>query len=460
MATDSIIKEPECEDFVIDIPLVDLPLVNWPECCIYRVSKQLRNVNEKAYTPKIVSIGPFHHNGDGLKDMEMHKIGYFKNFLYRTGKSHEDLLKIIIDNEAKIRRCYSEDFFELKSKDFVQMILLDAIFIIELFCNWMVDRYKLNRNDYILRKPWLEIGIQHDLILLENQLPFFVLEKLYMFAFNDSSGCNHREEGKQIGEHKRELKRQDAPFVKLSRDYFSDYDEYGIGHQQVTKKPIGEEVKHFTDLLRYLLCSSVPDFSIDQTPLHTQYSAKKLDDAGLKFKAAKKKTLLEIQFHQNRCWYFDCSCLLSCLPFFKCCTLEVPPFEIHDYTEAVFRNLMALEQWHYPYHAYICNYVRLLDCLINTEEDVDLFVKKKVIVNMLGSNAAVAKLINTLCDQITEANSCYHDIAQKLNDHYDYPFNHMLATLTRVYFPDIWRGTATVVGLIVLGFTLWNFSKA
>jgi hypothetical protein len=139
--------------------------------------------------------------------------------------------------------------------------------------------------------------------------------------------------------------------------------------------------------------------------------------------------------------------------------LEVPPFQIHDHTEAIFRNLMALEQWHYPHNAYICNYVRLLDFLIDTEEDVDLLVKKKVIVNLLGSNAAVATLINKLGDEITETTSCYYDVAKNLNEHYDYPLNQILATLTREYFPNIFRGTATIVGLIVLGFTLWNFFK-
>jgi hypothetical protein len=54
MASESIRKEPECEDFVTNIQ-PDLPSRMWPECCIYRVPKQLRNVNEKAYTPKIVS---------------------------------------------------------------------------------------------------------------------------------------------------------------------------------------------------------------------------------------------------------------------------------------------------------------------------------------------------------------------------------------------------------------------
>jgi hypothetical protein len=38
----------------------------------------------------------------------------------------------------------------------------------------------------------------------------------------------------------------------------------------------------------------------------------------------------------------------------------------------------------------------LLDCPIETEEDVNLLVKKKVIVNLLGSNTEMADLINKL----------------------------------------------------------------
>ena len=74
--------------------------------------------------------------------------------------------------------------------------------------------------------------------------------------------------------------------------------------------------------------------------------------------------------------------------------LEIPSFTVQDATECVIRNLMALEQFHYPRKAYICNYIVLLDHLINTAEDVDLLVEKKVFVNWLGSNKAVATLIN------------------------------------------------------------------
>jgi hypothetical protein len=118
---------------------------------------------------------------------------------------------------------------------------------------------------------------------------------------------------------------------------------------------------------------------------------------------------------------------------------------------------MALEQCHYPSEAYICSYVWLLDRLIDTEKDVDLLVKKKVIANNLGNNAAVATLINELSYQIVATTSSYDDIARKLNGRYENRWVHLLATLKREYFPNIFRGTATIVGLIVLAFTFLQF---
>lgn len=137
--------------------------------------------------------------------------------------------------------------------------------------------------------------------------------------------------------------------------------------------------------------------------------------------------------------------------------LEVPNFVVDDRAKCLYRNLMALEQCHYPSEAYICCYITLWDALINTEKDVDLLVDRKVIVNALGSNEAVATLVKKIGQQIAKNDSYFHILAKELNVHCDNFWNRHMASLTSVYFPDIWRGTATVVGLIVLGFTLWGF---
>jgi len=97
MASDFIGEKLESNDVLIDLPLVMEPPLR-PGCCIYRVPKNLCKINKAASTPKLVSGGPFHYCLKELRDMEKHKLRYFKDFLFRTRKSQEDLLRIIQDN--------------------------------------------------------------------------------------------------------------------------------------------------------------------------------------------------------------------------------------------------------------------------------------------------------------------------------------------------------------------------
>ena len=140
-------------------------------------------------------------------------------------------------------------------------------------------------------------------------------------------------------------------------------------------------------------------------------------------------------------------------------SLVIPPFEINHGTEHIFRNIMALEQCHYPKEAYICNYIVLLDFLINTRDDAELLVDKKIIVHSLGSSKEVAKMVNKLGKEIVEKNSCYLQVAESLNEHYENWWNKNIASLKTVYFRDIWRGSATFVGIIVLLVTVGNFLR-
>ncbi|XP_050282429.1 UPF0481 protein At3g47200-like isoform X2 [Quercus robur] len=384
-------KELQCEEIIIDITVQVLQEPMWgSECCIYKVPKRLRKVKEEAYTPKLVSIGPVHCNNDELKDMkimETLKNRYFKKFFSRTKKIQEDFEKIVEGNKDKIRHCYAEEIPLPEGKNFVDMILLDSIFIIELFLR---SEAKEEENDYILSKPWLKDGVRQDLILLENQRYFF-----------------------------------HPPDQKL-----------------------GDPIEH-------------------------RHSATKLEMAGLIFQTQKEeRSLLNVQIQKGNSFSeifpcFNCSWLMHCLPCLKKISilermqtrLVVPHFVVDNKTEDLFRNLMALEQCHYPNEAYICNYVLLLDFLINNKDDVELLVEEGIIVNSLGSNKAVADMVNKLGHEIVEKSSYYHEVAEDLNKYYRNWWNQNMASLKTVYFRDIWRGTATVVGIIVLVVTVMNFLR-
>nr|XP_023891757.1 UPF0481 protein At3g47200-like [Quercus suber] len=429
--------------------IIDVREPNWdPKCCIYSVPKRLRNVNKKAYTPKLISIGPVHHNNCELKDMQELKKEYLEVFFRRTGKSREDFEKIINKNEVDICGCYAKVISLPKEKDFVNMILLDSIFIIELFLRNYED--PKDEKDYILTKPCLKDGIMQDLILLENQLPFFILDRLY-----DLSGFTGIPKG----------------FLTLACKYFFDRKKLPDDKELSTDEMKG--VKHFTDLHRRFYHPpeyGIGDHNTDQQP----HSATKLDNAGLifekweppgqkqkKYSLEEKRRLLDIQFEPNSacCRCINCSWPTVCLKKFPCLKqfqirLVIPEFVVHDRIEEIFRNLMALEQCHYPDEAYICNYIKLLDFLINREEDVELLVDKKIIVNSLGSNLAVAKMINNLCREIVGTKSYYSKVTEDLDKYYNSSWNKNMASLRNVYFRDIWRSTATVAGSLLPLITL------
>uniref|UniRef100_A0A0A8ZUE9 Uncharacterized protein n=1 Tax=Arundo donax TaxID=35708 RepID=A0A0A8ZUE9_ARUDO len=44
----------------------------WARLSVYRVPKYLRDGDERAYTPQVVSIGPLHHGRRRLREMERH----------------------------------------------------------------------------------------------------------------------------------------------------------------------------------------------------------------------------------------------------------------------------------------------------------------------------------------------------------------------------------------------------
>ncbi|XP_073259784.1 UPF0481 protein At3g47200-like [Populus alba] len=342
------------------------------------------------------------------------------------------------------------------------MILWDAVFIFELFLKHRElkedkksqgkkdteeyqEKYKY---DYIIAKPWLRAAIRRDLILLENQLPFWILDDLYgIVSKYIITGCSCPPETDKTCCSC--LPKTDCccpciTFPALARTFFKKYNK--SNNNTSPEKPL-----HFTDLVRSFF---LPKETSPEKPLHftdpvrccllpkkpstrIELRATRLDQAGVKFMPKADEYLIKI-----RSWTEDDS--------IKKGELHVPTLKIDDHTDCIFRNLMALEQCHYPYEAFIRGYVIFLDCLVDSKEDVDLLIKNEVIVNKLGESDDVAKLINKLCKEITEVSSLYDNTAKGLNDYYESWYNNWKTYLRRQYFKNVWVGTGTVVGFLVV----------
>ncbi|PQM43193.1 hypothetical protein Pyn_39025 [Prunus yedoensis var. nudiflora] len=443
--------------------------------CIYRIPSKLRNVKDEAYTPQLISIGPFHHGNPKLGDMESHKKKYYENFCQRTSRKKEELENFIREKEYEILRCYAGSI-ELDI-DFVKVILIDACFILELFLrNCQTEKHE---NYYILRSPLLRKAVEQDLILFENQLPYPLLQGLYDFANPTYSSSNPRKNVQEKEEpddlqhclpcfqpcfpfsrsttsddHRIEIEKTepayDHPFLKLTCEFFKEYTKL---------QPIenGVHVKHFTDLVRYFLWPIEKMTWVgngDCIPTKSIYDVRKLKEAGVKFRPNEGSERFIIKRGEDH----KCTFKMAC---FRNMNLKLTKFWARYEVECVIRNVMALEQFMYPKKAYVCSYFLMLDQLVDTVEDVNALIESEVIVNLLGSSNAVAKLINSLCEQIMDGRSCYADICKQLNEHYEISFcNRNISILKRVYFKDLWTGSSTIVGLFVLFFSIIGTIKS
>ncbi|KAJ7960485.1 hypothetical protein O6P43_020919 [Quillaja saponaria] len=422
-ATTPVANEGHLEELVLDVEAMLLKMAESPlpprtECCImYQVPPTIREINEEAYTPKVISIGPFHFGNKKFQYMERFKLSYFNSFLGRVTNQIDlkSLISYIKELEPRVRGCYANNI-ELNRNQLVKLILVDACFILELFWRSHCGN-RWTDEDSVLLKPWLSTTIRLDLLLLENQLPFFVLEKIFERAF---ASLQNNDEFPSL--------------IKFTFDYFDHYNQIGL--DPVVNR--GIKIKHFTDLVRKFLLPPPDELPVrvDRNRYIHLPTATELAGAGLKFKASSSECLIDLRFSTE--------------------SLEIPRFKVDGHTEILFRNLLALEQCHYPHESYIIDYIGMMDFLINTAQDIDILVKSGVLVNWLGDSDAAANLFNNLLEKITQVNYSknYLCLYDNLNAFYEGLFNNCMATLNRDYCNTHWKKIASVGAVVLLLLTI------
>ncbi|XLR30334.1 UPF0481 protein At3g47200 isoform X1 [Arachis ipaensis] len=397
------------------------------ECCIYRVPHEIRKFKEDAYTPKVVSIGPFHHGDPKLLKMEGLKRTCCREFIERSEKKNlKSFVSCVQELEAKVRGCYSDEI-KLSEEEHVMVILVDCCFILEFLLR---HHFKLPYSDDIFLSPRLGTYIRYDLLMLENQVPFFVLEKLYNLAFPSTLNSGGRESHPS-------LLRLALRYIVPSRIVPCDNN-----NDELTLVDVGR-IAHFTDLTRksllrssHLLQPSTSGCS-REAKLTQLYSATELNEAGVKFEVHKtSQCLLDLELSGH--------------------TLKIPFIRVMDSTEVILRNLLAFEQCHYIHESYLTDYAAVFDFLINTEKDVDFFVKNGIIENWIGDSNAVAEMFNGLGVNVVHPNinTQYLRICEELNAFCNHPWNRKVATLRRDYCNTPWKTVASIAGIFLLILTI------
>ncbi|KAM1424511.1 hypothetical protein ACFX13_017242 [Malus domestica] len=381
------------------------PLSSWR--CIYRVPKRLRQGNEKAYTPQVVSIGPLHHGEEPLKGMEEHKLRYLRSFLDRTGVSFCDYIQMIKNQEGRLRGFYAESV-EFGSDEFVRIVLVDAAFVIELLLRYYDKKYG-GEDDYIFNNPRMLWDVRPDLRLIENQLPFFILQDLFRF-FSSSS----------------------LSLLDISHKFFKGEID-SKGKEENFKNISNGDVQHFVDLIRILYgqlkSKTRANITVTDTPNVTE-----LHQAGVKFKEGKGSSLFDIKFSHG--------------------ILEIPKLTVDDTTELTLRNLLAFEQCHRREEDYLANYVFLMKRLVKTPEDVQLLVDKEIIDNWLGDTHKISTLLHDLGTGMMVDHHYYAPLCKELKDYREKLWHGWMVILKQNYFNTPWASISVVAAVILLILTV------
>ncbi|URD96471.1 UPF0481 protein [Musa troglodytarum] len=407
---------------------------------IFRVLPNLREIDPKAYEPTIVSLGPFHHHKSHLKAMDHLKWHSLNKFLGRNPeKPLEDYLKLIKENEREARMAYSEEV-EMSSDDFVQMMLLDCCFVIETVLP------EESREDTIWSLPPV---VGRDMLILENQLPFCLLQPLFDSTF---PGQRHELNNLILDFLKESITiTTETPSVEKSFHH-----TLHLFHSCILPTNDRDGSESSTSLCRNLSCMqnvfpvsfwplswlnklsccSRDDQDATNTSLLWIPSATQLTEAGVHVRKKKKaKSFLDITFRDGK--------------------MEIPEIQVDDCTNTLLRNLIAFELCCREASHHVTAYAELIDLLIDTAVDVALLQQSKIIISGMGSGEEVATLFNRLFKEVTidePSRSYFSRIYKEANEYYGARCNKWRARLNHDYFSNPWAivSVAAAIFLFVL----------
>lgn len=366
--------------------------------------------HERCHEPELVRIG-LNHGMDWYGTKYKNKYGYLNSLV--QGKNGESSLGVYVKAiEALVEKALKryEHPTNAELQQFTEIMLLDSCFIIESF-----HTHKMHTDGVVPYNNKNEENIihilRHDLIRIGNQLPFFVLHQFFNTA---------QKQGKY----------PDDQLIDLARNFFQNM----IGPCII---PSNKKIQHLLDLV-YLTFSggetSDSTNEIKKTELGYMYYASELQEVGVKFKKNEgEKKFFDIKFENG--------------------VMEIPP--LSDNTLYLLRHLMAYEK-QFPVNVSrpINDYVKFMQCLVDSPKDVILLRRSGIIDNKLGNDEVINRL-NQLGSEAEISNEfTYSQLLNDVKEHCGSLRKVLMADLRRNYINSPWKFLSVLAALALLSLTV------
>ncbi|KAK8272964.1 hypothetical protein V6Z11_D11G372600 [Gossypium hirsutum] len=330
----------------------------------------------KYFKPKVISIGPLHHNDSTLHKSKKLKLKLAALFVKKIGVDKETLYNNMKTEIDGLKKCYDPKGLKKCSNDNVKLA-------------WILYALRPRLLSYVERifiKNELLTFVYSVLFLLENQLPFRVLELLT--RSNDGT-----------------------KFMEAIIRFIDGTVKEPQSHQQDSEWwPQQGEGIHLLHLLRVFI-SFTNRSGHTRTKRHHSHpfgNVKELKSAGIWLEASETSCLTDISFKRR---------------YFFVRKLRLPPITVDDST----MNLIAYEMCPDFHNNFaVTSYMGFLDSLIDEAEDVKELRDAGILYNRFGSDKEVPSPM------------IYRHVKLQIHDHHNNMWIRYPAQVYRTFFRTRW----------------------
>ncbi|XBI50710.1 hypothetical protein VPH35_114076 [Triticum aestivum] len=348
---------------------------------MHRFPPSLRGLGCQYIVPRVVAIGPYQCGSPHLRQMEKVKHVAAYHFIIRSGHSIEEVFGAVVKVADQARRLYTDD--------------ADACFLLEFML--IVNREQLPCQE--LQRIFLSSAkhIYNDVMLLENQLPWLVVDTLMNFR-----SVPVKQKISNMGDG---LTNHTCPPHLLGLLRF-----YKTSSKTTTKVGKKAHINQVFSTLNRVKSGSIVEPNIDNMErnipsdkkkpeethgsMSTSTSAIELAEIGIKLKASKSGSFTEIGIRKGPLFgeLFLTPLVLSSTR--TCWLVNMAAFELCTTSG----DLDCEEE------TAVCSYLALLSMLMDREEDVHELRTKHLVQGQL-TNKEILRFFKSLTKHLSVSSS-------------------------------------------------------
>ncbi|KAH6758070.1 hypothetical protein C2S52_023081 [Perilla frutescens var. hirtella] len=437
---------------------------------LHRVPPRLREKNEQAYDPSIVSLGPYHHGQPQCREFEELKDDLVDIMLKADHRRHlfrTDILARIED----IRHFYgglSRD--EYDDEALAEMMLRDAcvvLYFVEITAaNEEGEENRMEKAMFLIERlgafQWYLVAI--DVNKLENQIPWWLIKSLIKSTYDGDK----KEEGEALMLRFLSLltsgdltKLKQLPWYLVRDEYFPLHLLEAIRITSLVN-PEDLNINNLRDLNRHGLQNAViananeteattskcckwwrrksyaaagGSFQFHQPGKRPFRSVTELKAKGIHFKPS-SDFLVDIRFDSY--YFFG--------------VLHLPVLGISKDDRITFLNMVALEMspgTPCP-DRMVTSYLALMKSMIGDSKDVKALQEKGIIVSFVGESEEVVRIFKEIDSYGFENFEVFDVIKMRINEHCNSKAKTWIAELINTKFHSPW----TTIALFAAAFLL------